>query len=329
MALLGLFSGSNIRENNLVQTVCSSAGAMASIIFVLPGLVIVGLAGGRFPADQSASVGSGRRTGRPLPSRRRRGLVTSFRICPIPKGSPGAEVPAGRIGKRAGAPNREAHEGLMATRLTAMWRRRHCPLLRRCSWRLDEADGFFRTFIERAPAPAAIPCPFPSRCWAPGIQWEFQSAWPWRRALPLPGRARCRMITAVTPDHGMASLSDYRHHGMAHPGAFHRRRRHVGGGNLVPDPHHRTNHGRAERSIRRTQTDTGRRRPDRPRHFFQLDGGLDGGGRGAVRRSRSGGFAHEDAGLGRARRSAWQGCRYPSCWCSALLWRPSAAIWPG
>src|ERR1700748_2030135 len=42
MAFLGLFSGSNIRENNIVQTVCSSAGAMASIIFVLPGLVIVG-----------------------------------------------------------------------------------------------------------------------------------------------------------------------------------------------------------------------------------------------------------------------------------------------
>src|SRR5476651_1512594 len=42
MALLGLLPGSNIRENNIVQTVCSAAGAMASIIFVLPGLVIVG-----------------------------------------------------------------------------------------------------------------------------------------------------------------------------------------------------------------------------------------------------------------------------------------------
>src|SRR3954468_10926630 len=42
MAGLGLFSGSNIRENNIVQTICSSDGAMASIIFVLPGLVIVG-----------------------------------------------------------------------------------------------------------------------------------------------------------------------------------------------------------------------------------------------------------------------------------------------
>src|SRR3979409_589700 len=42
MAVLSFFSGSNIRENNIVQTVASAAGAMASIIFVLPGLVIVG-----------------------------------------------------------------------------------------------------------------------------------------------------------------------------------------------------------------------------------------------------------------------------------------------
>ena len=42
MAVLSLFAGSNIRENNIVQTVDSAAGAMASIIFVLPGLVIIG-----------------------------------------------------------------------------------------------------------------------------------------------------------------------------------------------------------------------------------------------------------------------------------------------
>src|SRR6201990_1268692 len=42
MAALRAFRGSNIRENNIVQTVASAAGAMASIIFVLPGLVIVG-----------------------------------------------------------------------------------------------------------------------------------------------------------------------------------------------------------------------------------------------------------------------------------------------
>src|SRR3954451_4504318 len=42
MAVLSVFPGSNIRENNIVQTVASAAGAIASIIFVLPGLVIVG-----------------------------------------------------------------------------------------------------------------------------------------------------------------------------------------------------------------------------------------------------------------------------------------------
>ena len=42
MALLSFFAGSNIRENNIVQTLASAAGAISSIIFVLPGLVIIG-----------------------------------------------------------------------------------------------------------------------------------------------------------------------------------------------------------------------------------------------------------------------------------------------
>src|SRR3954464_1940402 len=42
MALLSAFKNSTIWENNIVQTVASAAGAMASVIFVLPGLVIIG-----------------------------------------------------------------------------------------------------------------------------------------------------------------------------------------------------------------------------------------------------------------------------------------------
>jgi putative OPT family oligopeptide transporter len=42
MALLRAFKDSTIWENNIVQTVASAAGAMASVIFVLPGLVIIG-----------------------------------------------------------------------------------------------------------------------------------------------------------------------------------------------------------------------------------------------------------------------------------------------
>src|SRR4026207_1721163 len=42
MAILSAFKDSSILENNIVQTVASAAGTLAAIIFVLPGLVIVG-----------------------------------------------------------------------------------------------------------------------------------------------------------------------------------------------------------------------------------------------------------------------------------------------
>jgi putative OPT family oligopeptide transporter len=42
MALLRYASGVTIQENNIVQTVASAAGAISSIIFVLPGLVMIG-----------------------------------------------------------------------------------------------------------------------------------------------------------------------------------------------------------------------------------------------------------------------------------------------
>jgi len=42
MAVLSAFKNSSILENNIVQTVASAAGTLSAIIFVLPGLVIVG-----------------------------------------------------------------------------------------------------------------------------------------------------------------------------------------------------------------------------------------------------------------------------------------------
>ncbi|WP_424406940.1 OPT family oligopeptide transporter [Pasteurella sp. PK-2025] len=42
MAVLKMFSGSNILENNMVQTQASAAGTLSSIIFVLPGLLMMG-----------------------------------------------------------------------------------------------------------------------------------------------------------------------------------------------------------------------------------------------------------------------------------------------
>ncbi|OCG33047.1 oligopeptide transporter, OPT family [Gilliamella sp. Choc4-2] len=42
MAILKMFSGSTILENNMVQTQASAAGTLSSIIFVLPGLLMIG-----------------------------------------------------------------------------------------------------------------------------------------------------------------------------------------------------------------------------------------------------------------------------------------------
>jgi putative OPT family oligopeptide transporter len=55
MAVLRLAKDSNIRENNIVQTIASAAGTLSSVIFVLPGLVIVGYWSG-FPFWESAGV---------------------------------------------------------------------------------------------------------------------------------------------------------------------------------------------------------------------------------------------------------------------------------
>src|SRR5580698_6792572 len=42
MAVLRSFRGATIQENNVVQTVASAAGTLSSIIFVLPGLIMIG-----------------------------------------------------------------------------------------------------------------------------------------------------------------------------------------------------------------------------------------------------------------------------------------------
>ncbi|HZE13564.1 MAG TPA: oligopeptide transporter, OPT family, partial [Chthoniobacterales bacterium] len=42
MAILRNFRNATVQENNIVQTVASAAGTLSAIIFVLPGLLIVG-----------------------------------------------------------------------------------------------------------------------------------------------------------------------------------------------------------------------------------------------------------------------------------------------
>ena len=91
MAVLSFFSGSNIRENNIVQTTASAAGALASIIFVLPGLVIIGW-WARFPFWESfAASAAGGTLGVLFTIPLRRALVVSSDL-PYPEGVAAAEV---------------------------------------------------------------------------------------------------------------------------------------------------------------------------------------------------------------------------------------------
>lgn len=55
MAVLKMFHGANILENNMVQTQASSAGTLSSIIFVLPGLLMLGYWQG-FPFWQTTMI---------------------------------------------------------------------------------------------------------------------------------------------------------------------------------------------------------------------------------------------------------------------------------
>ena len=55
MALLRYMAGSTILENNIVQTIASAAGTLAAIIFVLPGLVMVGYWQG-FPMIETTAM---------------------------------------------------------------------------------------------------------------------------------------------------------------------------------------------------------------------------------------------------------------------------------
>ena len=115
MAILSLVKDSSILENNIVQTVASAAGTLSAIIFVLPGLVIVGWWTG-FPFWQSFLICvSGGVLGVLFTIPLRRALVTTSDL-PYPEGVAAAEVL--KVGSEtrgeAHAEAGQAREGLTA-----------------------------------------------------------------------------------------------------------------------------------------------------------------------------------------------------------------------
>jgi putative OPT family oligopeptide transporter len=110
MAILRYFKGATILENNIVQTVASAAGTLAAIIFVLPGLVMIGWWHG-FPYVQTAMItATGGILGVMFSVPLRRALVVDTDL-PYPEGVAAAEVLEVGAGSREGA--EESQRGLM------------------------------------------------------------------------------------------------------------------------------------------------------------------------------------------------------------------------
>jgi putative OPT family oligopeptide transporter len=115
MAILSFVKNSSILENNIVQTVASAAGTLSAIIFVLPGLVIVGWWTG-FPFWESFLIClSGGVLGVLFTIPLRRALVTNSDL-PYPEGVAAAEVLKVGSGTRGETKDEtgEAREGLTA-----------------------------------------------------------------------------------------------------------------------------------------------------------------------------------------------------------------------
>ena len=144
MAILSAVKDSSILENNIVQTVASAAGTLSAIIFVLPGLVIVGWWTG-FPFWQSFLICvSGGVLGVLFTIPLRRALVTTSDL-PYPEGVAAAEVLKVGAGTRGETRDEtgESREGLVAVILGAV-ASAGLAILTATRIAAAEVTGFFR-----------------------------------------------------------------------------------------------------------------------------------------------------------------------------------------
>ncbi|MYN42111.1 oligopeptide transporter, OPT family [Duganella sp. FT109W] len=111
MALLSAFKDATIQENNIVQTIASAAGTLASVIFVLPGLLMIGWWAHVpfWPTFGACAIGGVLGVMYTVPLRR--ALVSQSNL-PYPEGVAAAEVLKVGMASRAGAA--EGKAGLRA-----------------------------------------------------------------------------------------------------------------------------------------------------------------------------------------------------------------------
>ena len=91
MAILRRFADHTVQENNIVQTIASAAGTLSAIIFVLPGLVMIGWWTGFSYWETACVVAVGGILGVTYSIPLRRALVTGSDL-PYPEGVAAAEV---------------------------------------------------------------------------------------------------------------------------------------------------------------------------------------------------------------------------------------------
>jgi putative OPT family oligopeptide transporter len=116
MAILKAFRDATIQENNIVQTIASAAGTLSAIIFVLPGLIMVGWWTG-FPYWLSvAIIAVGGILGVMYSVPLRRALVTGSDL-PFPEGVAAAEVL--KVGSGVGGVE-ENRRGLVAIIISSL-----------------------------------------------------------------------------------------------------------------------------------------------------------------------------------------------------------------
>jgi putative OPT family oligopeptide transporter len=111
MALLSAFKDATIQENNIVQTIASAAGTLASVIFVLPGLLMIGWWAHVpfWPTFGACAIGGVLGVMYTMPLRR---ALVSQSDLPYPEGVAAAEVLKVGMSSRAGAA--EGNAGLWA-----------------------------------------------------------------------------------------------------------------------------------------------------------------------------------------------------------------------
>ena len=111
MALLSAFKDASIQENNIVQTIASAAGTLASVIFVLPGLLMIGwwVHVPFWPTFGACAIGGVLGVMYTMPLRR---ALVSQSDLPYPEGVAAAEVLKVGMASRNGAA--EGKAGLWA-----------------------------------------------------------------------------------------------------------------------------------------------------------------------------------------------------------------------